>query len=194
MKRPNKNGKRVVPQPGGESFQVGEAGPPIYHMLMPPVKSRGQLIPLGEWQIGEAGPPMTPDEYKAYCEREGILDPDRPLIPSPEEVAKLPLSARVAFARRCAARIAPLAVSAIPQELNPQATASFLLAAATVQTPLRRLLWCIRRDFDKMLYLARKQKWTDDTQVPSDVFGPMWPNDLAPAWAREEQKPPVNPA
>ncbi len=193
MKRPNKNGKRVVPQPGGESFQIGEAGLPIYHMPMPPVKSRGQLIPLGEWQIGEAGPPMTPDEYKAYCEREGILDPDRQLIPSPEELAKLPLSARVAFARRCAARIAPLAGVATPQELNPQAAALFLLAASTVQTPLRRMLRCIRRDFDRLLHLARKQKWTDDTPVSSDVFGPMWPKDLVPTWAREIQQPPVNP-
>src|SRR5271154_1763978 len=101
MKRPNKGGKRVVPQDGGESFQVGEAGPPTYFMKMPPVKTRTQLIPNGEWQIGEAGPPMTPEEYKAYCEREGILDEDRPLIPTSEEIAKLPRSSRIAFAVRC---------------------------------------------------------------------------------------------
>jgi hypothetical protein len=109
MKRPNKDGKRVVPQAGGESFQLGEAGPLTYYMPMPPVKSRGRLIPSGEWQIGEAGPPMTPEGYKAYCDREGILDEDRPLIPTSEEIAKLPRSARLAFTKRCAVRITPLA-------------------------------------------------------------------------------------
>jgi hypothetical protein len=180
--------KRVVPQKGGESFQGGEGGPLTYYVPMPPVKSRGRLIPSGEWQIGEAGPPMTPEEYKAYCEREGILNEDRPLIPTSEEIAKLPGSARFAFAKRCAARIAPLASSPAPMELDPMATASFIIAAATVQTPLRRLLRCIRNDFDRLSYLARKNNWTDDTPVSQEVFGPMWPKGLGPEWAIEDKK------
>jgi hypothetical protein len=193
MKGKGRGKKRVVPQPGGESFQIGEGGPLTYYMQMPPAKSCGRLIPAGEWQIGEAGPSMTPEEFKAYCEREGILDPDRPLIPTAEEIAKLPRSARIAFTSRCADRIAPLAGSAIPGELDPQSTASFLLAAATVNTPLRRLLRCIRHDFDKVFYLARKNKWTDDTPVTQEVFGPMWPKHFVPAWAREIKSNPADP-
>jgi hypothetical protein len=188
MKRPNKDGKRVVPQLGGESFQVGEAGPPTYYMQMPPVKSRGHLIPTGEWQIGEAGPSMTPEEYKAYCEREGILDEDRPLIPTSYEIAKLPKTARLALMKRCAARIAPLAGLVAPPELDPLATASFIIAAATVETPVRRLLRCIRRDFDRLFYLARKNNWTDDTPVSQEVFGPMWPKGLIHEWVSEDKR------
>ena len=106
--RPNKGGKRVVPQPGGESFLIGEAAAPSYEMPMPGKVTLVQLIPVGDWQIGEAAPLMTPEEDKAYCEREGILDPDRPLIPTIEELAKLPRWARVAFLARCARRVFPI--------------------------------------------------------------------------------------
>jgi hypothetical protein len=192
MKRPNKGGRRIVPQLGGQSSETGETvGPPIYRMVSPEAKvTLVKPIPLDEWQIGEAGPPMTPEEFKAYCAREGILDPDRPLIPTAEEFAKLPGSARTAFTKRCAARIAPLAGSVVPSEVDPQSTASFLLAAATVKTPLTRLLRCIRRDFDKVYYLARKNNWTDDTLISQEVFGPMWPKGLIPPWAEEAKEPP----
>jgi hypothetical protein len=46
-------------------------------------------------------------------------------------------------------------------------------------------LRCIRRDFMRLTKLARKEKWTDDTPVPDNVFGPMWPEVLAPEWAQE---------
>ena len=39
--------------------------------------------------------------------------------------------------------------------------------------------------------LAREQKWTDDTPVPPDVFGPMWPEGVEPYWAVEP--PPAAP-
>jgi hypothetical protein len=183
MKRPNKGGKRTVPQPGGESFQMGVAGPPTYHMRFGPPKSRiryvdGQLV-------AEPLPPMTPQEWEAHCEREGILFSDRPLVPTAEEIAKLPRNARTAFARRCAARVARLLGSDAPAELDPQTAAQLLLARAAVETPLARQLRCIRRDFDQLVHLARKNNWTDDTAVPPSVFGPMWPRGLAPAWAAE---------
>lgn len=64
-----------------------------------------------------------------------------------------------------------------------------LLAAAAVESPVRRWLLCLRRDFDRILHLARKHAWTDDTPVPPDVFGPLWPKDLTPAWATEPAPP-----
>src|SRR5579859_5033372 len=113
MKRPNKGGKRIVPQLGGQSPGSGETvGPPIYRMISPEAKvTLVKPIPLDDWQIGDAGPPMSSEEFKAYCEREGILDPDRPLIPTAQEIAKLPKPARIAFTKRCADRITPLAGS-----------------------------------------------------------------------------------
>jgi hypothetical protein len=36
------------------------------------------------------------------------------------------------------------------------------------------LLAAPARDFDRLLRLAEKEKWTDDTPVPQSVFGPMW--------------------
>lgn len=162
MKRPNKGGKRVVPQPGGEAFHEGEAGPLIYSMPMPPVKSRGRLIPVGD-------------------EREGIPRGDRSLVPASEEVAKLPRGAREAFALRCATRVARLRANAT----SPEAAAALILAAATVETPIRKQLLCIRRDFDRLVTLAKKHAWTDDTPVPPETFGPMWPKNLTPDWAKE---------
>ena len=166
--RPNKGGKRIVPQPGGESFQIGEAGPPTYHMPVPEKVTRVVPVPLGEWQIGEAGPPL-----------EQVRDV-RPLVPASEEVARLPRGAREAFAARCAERVAPLRFGAT----SPEAAAALILAAATVGTPIRRQLLCIRRDFDRLARLAQKHNWADDTPVPPEVFGPMWPEGLAPDWAK----------
>jgi hypothetical protein len=60
-----------------------------------------------------------------------------------------------------------------------------LLTAASVSDPVRGWLRCIRRDFDRLAHLARKHNWTDETPVPPDVFGPMWPENLTPAWAKE---------
>jgi hypothetical protein len=72
-----------------------------------------------------------------------------------------------------------------PAELDPASAAALIVAAATVETPLARQLRCIRRDFDRLVHLARKNNWTDETPVPASVFGPMWPKGLTPAWAGE---------
>jgi hypothetical protein len=154
-------------------------------MPMPETVTRVVPVPFGAWQIGEAGPPMSPEEYRAYCERENILGPDRPLVPASEEVAKLPRGAREAFAVRCAARVARLRSGAH----SPEAAAALILAAATVETPLRKQLLCIRRDFDRLTYLAKKHNWTDDMPVPQETFGPMWPNNLTPDWANDPNVP-----
>lgn len=39
------------------------------------------------------------------------------------------------------------------------------------------------RDFARLKKLARKEKWADDTPVPPGVFGPLWPEGVAPYWA-----------
>ena len=47
----------------------------------------------------------------------------------------------------------------------------------------------IRVDFERFRWLAKKHKWTDDTPVPPDAIGPLWPPRRAPKWARETKKP-----
>ncbi len=174
MKRPNRRAKRVIPQSGGESFHEGDAGPLIYTFPMPPVKSRGRLIPVEE----SRGESLSPTEVVASSTPPRDA---RSLVPASEEVAKLPRTAREAFAARCAARVARLR----PNATSPEAAAALILAAATVETPIRRQLLCVRRDFDRLVYLAKKHAWTDDTPVPPDTYGPMWPDGLTPDWAKE---------
>lgn len=151
------------------------------------MKRRGKrsvIPPLGarvSSEVIDVGPPLTPEQLKLWREERGIPDPQRPLVPTAAEVAKLPRLARRALALRCAERVQPLASGVA--ELEPQATAALIVAAATVQTPLRRQLRCIRRDFDRLVFLAKKHKWSDDSPVPPEVFGPLWPKDLLPTWA-----------
>jgi hypothetical protein len=130
----------------------------------------------------DAGPPLTPEQVVEYYRARGIPHPNRPLVPAADEVAALPRSARETFLARCAARVAPLAPAA--GEVDAQHAAALILAAATVQTPVRRLLRCIRRDFDKLVYLAKQRKWCDDTSVPPDALGPLWPGDVKLPWAK----------
>jgi hypothetical protein len=187
MKRPEKRPKRVVPQPGGEGFHEGEAAPLNYAMPMPPVKSRGRLIPVQDSAPINCGEPThhTPvgpaKSVPVPSETGQPASPNHPLIPASEEVAKLPRGAREAFAARCAARVACLRTGAT----SPEAAAALILAAATVDTPIRRQLLCIRRDYDRLFTLAKEQNWTDDTPVSPDVFGPMWPKNVTPTWVQE---------
>lgn len=44
----------------------------------------------------------------------------------------------------------------------------------------------LRRDFDRLMYLTKAQKWTDDTSVPPTIFGVMWPDGLPPGWPDEQ--------
>jgi hypothetical protein len=87
----------------------------------------------------------------------------------------------VAFVERCALRVKPVrdGVATAAQ------AARVIFETATIDTPLTAQLRCIRRDFVRLKRLARKEKWTDDTPVPPEVFGPMWPEGVAPFWAVE---------
>jgi hypothetical protein len=158
----------------------GEVGPPIYEAPMPPVKTRLRLLAGGKTEIIDTPSPPACDVATRVGQTDASCDV-RPLVPASEEVAKLPRGAREAFALRCAARVARLRAGAT----SPEAAAALILAAATVTTPIRRQLLCIRRDFDQLVTLAKKHGWTDDTPVPPDVFGPMWPKNHTPQWAAE---------
>jgi hypothetical protein len=171
-------------------YLEGEAGPPVYHVPMPPAKSRVRLGPGGKLELVTTALSEAPGEVLISPSPTKPVSRDtRPLVPASEEVAKLPCGAREAFAARCAARVARLRAGAS----SPEAAAALILAAATVETPIRRQLLCVRRDFDRLVYLAKKRNWTDDTPVPPETFGPMWPDKLTPEWAEEPPAPPAAP-
>jgi hypothetical protein len=185
--RKPRGGKSVPPLPGpGVSLPPQDAGEPVYHTPFAPAKSVVRLKPADQAVLVDAGDPLTPEQAEARRAGLGLPDPRRPLVPASEEVAELPRAAREAFSARCAARVARLRAGAA----TPEAAAALILAAATVSTPVRRLLLCLRRDFDRLARLAKRDGWTDDTPVPPDVFGPMWPGDLTPEWAKEPSSGP----
>jgi hypothetical protein len=108
---PNRRADRGPPPGADEENIDGVAGPPVYHMPMPEVVTRVEPVAADEWIIGVAGPPMNPEQAKAWREaRRGKpkRDPNRLLIPTEDEIARLPRWARVAFAARCARRVLPL--------------------------------------------------------------------------------------
>lgn len=61
------------------------------------------------------------------------------------------------------------------------AAAADVLRAATDPAELTYF----RRDFDRVARLAKANGWTDDTPVPEDAFGPLWPPGRVPTWARK---------
>jgi len=56
-----------------------------------------------------------------------------------------------------------------------------LVRVATVTTPLTRQLRLVRRDFDRLVQLAKVNGWTDETLVSVEAFGKMWPGG-GPEW------------
>lgn len=232
------------PPVSAADYFEGETGSPIYHVPMPPAGARLRFI-AGQLEA------VDPDAPTAA---------NRPLVPSSDELAKLPRLSGFAFVARSARRVWPLACAALvscPKDAEAvaqaldlteayangqgepalvtkaareaiQAAANALAAssaavdavlathhaadavreqpggvfmlclaveyavkaithAATVETPIHRQLFCIRRDFDRLAALAKKHNWADDTPVPPDMFGPMWPAHLRPDWAKEQQ-------
>lgn len=165
---------RGMPAAGVGSFAIDDLGEPRYHTPVGPAKGVVRLVPADGVAVTDLGEPI-PAETSV----------NSALVPASEEVAKLPRGAREAFAARCAARVARLRAGAV----SPEAAAALILAAATVETPIRRQLLCIRRDFDRLVSLAKEHNWTDETPVPADAFGPMWPKNITPAWAQEPTAP-----
>ncbi len=192
----------------------------------------------------------TLDALIGFCRAECAYK-NPPILPSEEEIAKLPRWARVAFAARCARRVLPIyfafrdqdmrgiekldlqwvldeteesAATAHPHQgvkegyeetaagsyaaddkqdeaaysaanavayaaaeaaddLRP-ATRTFVAMnhAKLAAEHLRDVSSFIRRDFDHLARLAEWQHWTDDTPVPTEVFGPLWPEGPPKGW------------
>jgi hypothetical protein len=175
---PNRDDKRIVPGNGGYRIEVTEdVGPPDYLMPMPPPKSRGPFIPAGTGE-GEANRPGPGDIIRRRR-------PKVPLIPTKDEIEKLPPLARAAFRDRCLQRMAPTFTDAATLETAELAArvAHFLCDAATIDTPLTAQLRCIRRDFHQLKVFARLHSVVADAVIPPEVFGPLWPPGIAPDWA-----------
>jgi hypothetical protein len=172
----------LPPPPGEEEFEVIVLGPPVYYANPPVAKARASLIPMGE---GEGLPPR-PAPGSDYQNRSKV-----PLIPTKDEIAKLPRLAQVALATRCVQRVLPASTGTTALEAVDavKRAAQSLFENATTNTPLAAQLRCIRRDFARLKRLAREQKWTEDTLVPPEVFGPLWPPGIAPHWVAESVKP-----
>jgi hypothetical protein len=45
----------------------------------------------------------------------------------------------------------------------------------------------IRRDFELLKVAAEQEKWTDETPVPPEFFGPLWPEGPPKGWPEEEE-------
>jgi hypothetical protein len=167
---------------GTESFEMFDAGEPHYHTHVPPARSVVTAVPVDDIALVDAGPPLTPEQAKAMRDAHGIPDPARPLVPDADELAKLPAAARAAYLARCGQRVAPLR-NGDASPTDPQTAAALILAAALVRTPVRRQLRAVRKDYDRLKWFVRRYNWGDDTAVPPDVFGPLWPEGQTPAWA-----------
>ena len=159
------NPKPKPPLPGGEHTFMTDTG----RQAVPPGIPVVNLVP-----VGDGGPgPLLPRMRKR-----------KKLLPSCDEIAKLPRWARVAFAERCALRVEPLV------QLDTTTDAGGAAAIAIRRaTPEPWALKFIRRDFERLRQLAKANDWTDDTQVPPEVFGPLWPEGRVPEWAKQTNEP-----
>lgn len=61
-------------------------------------------------------------------------------------------------------------------------------AARAAQGSARLFAVC-RRDFDLLTRLASTYGWTDDTPVPPEVFGPLWPEGKPAGWPDDPELP-----
>ncbi len=86
---------------------------------------------------------------------------------------------------------AALAAASLAAGKTAQITVSALQRLANART--LRFVLLPRRDFDGLLKLAKEEKWTDDTPVPPEVFGPLWDRD-PPSWWRDTRDSPTTDA
>ena len=166
------NPKPNPPMPGGEYTHISDPGTPP----LPQGVKVVNLIPVGDGGPGPLLPPMTRRKKP------------KPMLPSAEEIASLPRLARVAFAARCAARVQPLTGRADPTGQSPDAAVAAAAVTILRVSPKPGELVLFRHDFERLRRLAKANGWTDETPVPPEVFGPLWPGRV-PKWAREKHKP-----
>jgi hypothetical protein len=82
-----------------------------------------------------------------------------------------------------AAKVA--AVAAAGNSKDAELAAKFAIGAF----PARDLSTSFRRDFDHLARLTEWQHWTDDTPVPPEVFGPLWPEGPPKGWPADPDTP-----
>ncbi len=108
--------------------------------------------------------------------------PRKANIPDRVEIAALPRWARVAFAARCARRVQPLFRAG-----HPKAPQTHLKALDTAVMLSERAADAVRRDFEMLQSAAAGEGWRNDTPVPSEFFGPLWPQGVPQSWPEEEE-------
>lgn len=59
-------------------------------------------------------------------------------------------------------------------------------AADTALSAVKQAEPLILADFETLVRLARDNNWTNDTPVPQNVFGPMWPSGVPDWWPIKE--------
>jgi hypothetical protein len=80
---------------------------------------------------------------------------------------------------------------------KPEAVGSVDLVRSALRTTLElpRLsgipsppIWDVTaRDFELLLVASELEKWTDETPVPQEFFGPLWPDGEPPGWPVTEE-------
>lgn len=88
----------------------------------------------------------------------------------------IPRAAAVARAAKTAADSDPIAYQ------YADAGRVWDAALAAVEAADSSVVNFLRRDFDHLLNLSKWQHWTDDTPVPPEVFGPLWPEGPPKGW------------
>jgi hypothetical protein len=174
--------KPVPPAPSGDDSLVIDLGEPVYAKPVPEARGVVPIVSGDRTELHDLGEP-TPPRPK--------LDPDRPLIPTAGEIAVLPGAARVAFLDRCRDRLRPWGGPADTTPDDMAGVVSSVFRAATTRTPVTHILRLIRRDFDRLARLAKENNWADDTPVPPDVLGPLWPGKWRPdqaGWNAADQR------
>lgn len=51
----------------------------------------------------------------------------------------------------------------------------------------------MRRDYELLKAAAESEEWTDETPVPSEFFGPLWPGGVPEGWPEEHSQEPIEP-
>lgn len=154
------------------------------------------------WHIWKDGPAAHPqavenavraaeDSARVAANREDSTSARDAVFAATDTPLRAATNTAVAYAVAWAADTAASAAGSDWTAAKAAADAArVIFETATIDTPLTAQLRCVRRDFVRLKRLAREHKWTDDTPVPPDVFGPMWPEGVAPYWAVELPPPP----
>jgi len=102
-------------------------------------------------------------------------------------------AARAADYAAAAARAADSAAAArvVAARAADSAAAAHVVAAAAALAATREAM---RFDFELLRTAAKREQWTDDTPVPPEFFGPIWPFGAPEGWPNSEhQKPSSDP-